>query len=39
VQDKDGKRTTAPYDIAKVHAEFLRGKFSLGDLDRGLHQM
>jgi len=33
VQDKNGKRATTPEDIAAVHAEFLRNKFSLGDFD------
>ena len=33
VEDSNGKRVTIPEDVAKVHAEFLHNKFSLGDFD------
>ena len=33
MQDKNGKRATTPVDIAKVHADFLHYKFSLGSFN------
>ena len=33
VKDSNGKRATTPEDVAKVHAEYLYSKFSLGDFD------